>query len=174
MKLINITEPKEKNISIAFGIDLGTTNSLISMLDNNGKIIIFKDKDSNYLIPSIVNYLDNNQIQVGKNQNDKSCTISSIKRLMGKSFQDVKRSDLLFNIADKGDNNIYMKKQDNTYVTPVEVSAEILKKLCQIVKDNSNLDVKKVVITVPAYFDEVARKATKMLHILLILRYYVY
>ncbi|QGR02508.1 Fe-S protein assembly chaperone HscA [Ehrlichia ruminantium] len=164
MELVNITDPEEENISIAFGIDLGTTNSLISMLDShNGKVIIFKDKDGNSLIPSIVSYLDSNQVQVGKNSNDNGYTISSIKRLMGKSVKDIDQlsSELLFNTVDIGDNNIYIKKQDNTYATPVEISAEILKKLCQIVKDSSNLDVKKVVITVPAYFDEVARKATK-------------
>ncbi|GAT76255.1 chaperone protein hscA-like protein [Ehrlichia ruminantium] len=161
MKLINITEPQEKRISIAFGIDLGTTNSLISMVDDNGQIIIFKDQNGNSLIPSIVSYLDDHRVEVGKNHNDdKSCTISSVKRLMGKSIEDIKQSDIFFNIANTKD-NIYIRKQDNTYVTPVEVSAEILKKLCQIVKDSSNLDVKKVVITVPAYFDEVARKATK-------------
>ena len=162
MQLINIIEP-ENNKSLAFGIDLGTTNSLISMIDSNGQVIIFSDEYGNSLIPSIVNYTENNDVEVGNNHTNSKCRISSVKRLMGKSIKDVQElsSDLLFNITDKEDGNIYIKKADNSYVTPVEVSAEILKKLCKIVKDSTNLEVKKVVITVPAYFDETARKATK-------------
>ncbi|WDM84876.1 Fe-S protein assembly chaperone HscA [Ehrlichia sp. JZT12] len=163
MQLINITEPENNKITcLAFGIDLGTTNSLISMVDSNGQVIIFSDEHGNSLIPSIVNYTANNEVQVGHNYSNSKCSISSIKRLMGKSIKDIKElsSDLLFHITDKGD-GIHINKQDNTHVTPVEVSAEILKKLCQIVKDSTNLEVKKVVITVPAYFDEAARKATK-------------
>ena len=161
MQLINITEPKTNENTLAFGIDLGTTNSLISMIDSEGKTIIFSDENGRFLIPSTVSYT-NNQVEVGNNYSHDN-TISSIKRLMGKSIKDINElsSELLFNIIDQGNNNIYIKKQDRTYVTPVEVSAEILKKLCKIVKDSTNLEVKKVVITVPAYFDEAARKATK-------------
>ncbi|AHX07596.1 Fe-S protein assembly chaperone HscA [Ehrlichia chaffeensis] len=160
MQLVNITEPETSEKVLAFGIDLGTTNSLISMIDSEGKIIIFSDEDGKFLISSTVSYI-NNQIQVGKKYSNKA--ICSVKRLMGKSIKDIKKLslDLPFHIIDKGDNNIYIDKQDGTYVTPVEVSAEILKKLCKIVKDSTNLEVKKVVITVPAYFDETARKATK-------------
>ncbi|MGN7619248.1 MAG: Fe-S protein assembly chaperone HscA [Ehrlichia sp.] len=160
MQLINITEPNNRN-TLAFGIDLGTTNSLISMVDSKGKVIIFSDENGKFLIPSTVTYTDH-QVQVGQNYH-RSKTIYSVKRLMGKSIKDIKElpSDLLFYLTDKGDNNIYISKQDGTYVTPTEVSAEILKKLCRIVKDGTNLEVKKVVITVPAYFDETARKATK-------------
>lgn len=143
MQLINITEPKTNENTLAFGIDLGTTNSLISMIDNEGKTIIFSDENGRFLIPSTVSYI-NNQVEVGKNYSNDN-TISSIKRLMGKSIKDINElsSELLFNITDQGNNNIYIKKQDGTYVTPVEVSAEILKKLCKIVKDSTNLEVKK-------------------------------
>ncbi|AHX04693.1 Fe-S protein assembly chaperone HscA [Ehrlichia japonica] len=160
MQLINITDPKTNINTLAFGIDLGTTNSLISMVDSEGKVIIFSDNNGKSLIPSTVSYTDN-QIQVGKNHSNQ--TISSVKRLMGKSTKDINKlsSELPFHITDKGDNNIYINKQDGTCVTPVEVSAEILKQLCKLVKNSSNLEVKKVVITVPAYFDEAARKATK-------------
>ncbi|AHC39212.1 Fe-S protein assembly chaperone HscA [Ehrlichia muris] len=160
MQLINITDPKTNKNTLAFGIDLGTTNSLISMVDSEGKVIIFSDDNGKSLIPSTVSYTDN-QIQVGKTHSNQ--TISSVKRLMGKSIKDINKlsSELPFHITDKGDNNIYINKQDGTCVTPVEVSAEILKQLCKIVKNSSNLEVKKVVITVPAYFDEAARKATK-------------
>ncbi|CEI85473.1 Fe-S protein assembly chaperone HscA [Ehrlichia minasensis] len=161
MQLINITEPQINDNTLAFGIDLGTTNSLISMIDSEGKIIIFQDENGKFLIPSTVSYI-NNEVQVGTHHSNNN-TISSIKRLMGKSIKDISElsSELLFNIIDQGNNDIYIRKQDGTYVTPVEVSAEILKKLCKIVKDSTNLEVKKVVITVPAYFDEAARKATK-------------
>ena len=160
MQLINIIDPKINKNTSAFGIDLGTTNSLISMVDSEGKVIIFSDNNGKSLIPSTVSYTDN-QIQVGKNHSNQ--TISSVKRLMGKSIKDINKLslELPFHITDKGDNNIYINKQDGTCVTPVEVSAEILKQLCKIVKNSSNLEVKKVVITVPAYFDEAARKATK-------------
>ncbi|KJV68815.1 Fe-S protein assembly chaperone HscA [Candidatus Neoehrlichia procyonis] len=159
MQLIDITDSKDTHHHISFGIDLGTTNSLIAMVDNNGHTIIFEDKNNQSLIPSIVNY-NNNCITVGCDADkNHTSTLYSIKRLMGKNISDIQNSKLPFKIVES--NNDLHLIVDNRTVTPVEVSSEILKKLCNIVKNKIGVTVKKAVITVPAYFDDIARKATK-------------
>jgi molecular chaperone HscA len=151
MALLQIYEPgqSDKNQDeneIIIGIDLGTTNSLVGIIED-GKARILADENGQNIIPSIVTYDDGKTV------------ISSIKRLMGKSFSDAKNYDLPFKIADEKTLRIIVGDRK---IRPEEISAEILKKLKNIAEKNLKTEIKKAVITVPAYFDEAAKNATKL------------
>lgn len=150
MPLINISEPinqEEKQEEIIVGIDLGTTNSLIAMIDENKKSVFFKDDNNKEIIPSIVKI---NGVE-----------ILSIKRLMGRSFDEVKDQKFPFEVK-KGENNSIKISIQNQEFSPEEISAKILVNLKNIAEKNLKTEVKKAVITVPAYFDEGAKNATKL------------
>lgn len=142
MKLYELTEPSQatavelasENVN-AVGIDLGTTNSLIA-ISKAGITEIISGEDGNFL-PSIVGFLDGKAV-VGKNALNLPAKILSVKRFMGDAAQ-----------------QIFLDK------TPVELSAEILRALKLRAEKHLGTTVKKAVITVPAYFDENARQATK-------------
>ncbi len=142
MKLYELTEPSQEtavelaseNVN-AVGIDLGTTNSLIA-ISKGGVTEIISGEDGNFL-PSIVGFLDGKAV-VGKNALNLPAKIMSVKRFMGDAAQ-----------------QIFLDK------TPVELSAEILRALKLRAEKHLETTVKKAVITVPAYFDENARQATK-------------
>jgi len=161
MALLQITEPGlEKDHQIAneiiIGIDLGTTNSLLGVVIDE-EVKILSDENSQNIIPSIVAYDRlGNLAGVGLNV-DGDIKISSIKRLMGKSFDDVKNDNLPFKIID--DKGLRIVVGDRK-IRPEEVSAEILKYLKNIAEKELNQELKKAVITVPAYFDEAAKNAT--------------
>ena len=149
----NIVEPKKK---FSVGIDLGTTNSLIAERVDK-KIDIFSDSED-MLIPSVVSEI-NGQLVIGKSNIDGS--VSSIKRLIGLTSKDT--SDINFN-------NLLL---DTTQETPtvnlgkskynaVELSCEILKHLCNIAAKIKEQIVDSAVITVPAYFNDMQRQATKL------------
>ncbi len=163
MSLLQIQEPgkiqedQEANETI-IGIDLGTTNSLVGIV-RDGKVEILADENGNNIIPSIVNYdLSGNLIGVGL-KIDSGINISSIKRLMGKNFSDIKITDFPFQIADEKTLRIIV---GNRKIRPEEISSEILKYLRNIAEKKLNLKIHKAVITVPAYFDEAAKNATKL------------
>ncbi|WP_265034426.1 MULTISPECIES: Hsp70 family protein [unclassified Wolbachia] len=156
MQPIQISEPNSNEV--VFGIDLGTTNSLIAMVNKAGNVEIFKDEQGRELLPSVISYEDNTLktgCNVGRN------AIYSIKRLMGKSVEELNKEGLNFEIDNESEKVIRVKCAEEKYLTPVEISAEILKALCERVKKSKGLEVKKAVITVPAYFDDSARNATK-------------
>ncbi|WP_410541778.1 Hsp70 family protein [Wolbachia endosymbiont (group A) of Beris morrisii] len=156
MQPIQISEPNSSEV--VFGIDLGTTNSLIAMVNKAGNAEIFKDEQGRELLPSVISYEDNTLktgCNVGRN------AIYSIKRLMGKSVEELNKEGLNFEIDNESEKVIRVKCAEEKYLTPVEISAEILKALCERVKKSKGLEVKKAVITVPAYFDDSARNATK-------------
>ncbi|MDG7056302.1 MAG: Hsp70 family protein [Wolbachia endosymbiont of Meromenopon meropis] len=156
MRPIQISEPNLNDV--AFGIDLGTTNSLIAIVNEAGKIEIFKDEQGRKLLPSVLSYKDN-ILKTGYNID--SGAIYSIKRLMGKSVKDLNKDEINFEIDDESEKVIRVKCSEEKYLTPIEISAEILKSLCERVKKSTGMKVKKAVITVPAYFDDSARNATK-------------
>lgn len=157
MNLIQITEPssrkiKKKVISDAIGIDLGTTNSLVSIVEND-KAVIIGD-----IVPSIVSYIKD-EIAVGKKHQD-GINFYSIKRLMGKNKNDIDNK-IKYPIAEDSGNNIFFNIHGKK-ITPEEISSEILKCLKTIAEDYLKKEVTKAVITVPAYFDDAARNATKL------------
>ncbi|WP_341819322.1 Hsp70 family protein [Wolbachia endosymbiont (group A) of Brachyopa scutellaris] len=156
MQPIQISEPNSSEV--VFGIDLGNTNSLIAMVDKAGNVEIFEDKQGRELLPSALSY-ENNTLKTGYDVGQNA--IYSIKRLMGKSVEELNKEGVNFEIDHESEKVIRIKCAEEKYLTPVEISAEILKALCERVKKSKGLEVKKAVITVPAYFDDSARNATK-------------
>ncbi|MBA8770403.1 Hsp70 family protein [Wolbachia pipientis] len=156
MQPIQISEPNSSEV--VFGIDLGTTNSLIAMVNKAGNVEIFKDKQGRELLPSALSY-ENNTLKTGYDVGQNA--IYSIKRLMGKSVEELNKEGVNFEIDHESEKVIRIKCAEEKYLTPVEISAEILKALCKRVEESTEIKVKKAVITVPAYFDDSARNATK-------------
>ncbi|MDR0773050.1 MAG: Fe-S protein assembly chaperone HscA [Wolbachia pipientis] len=156
MQPIQISEPNSSEV--VFGIDLGTTNSLIAMVNKAGNVEIFKDEQGRELLPSVISY-ENNTLKTGCDVGQNA--IYSIKRLMGESVEELNKEGLNFEIDNESEKVIRVKCSEEKYLTPVEISAEILKALCERVKKSTGIKVKKAVITVPAYFNDSARNATK-------------
>ncbi|PJB15073.1 MAG: molecular chaperone DnaK [Flavobacteriales bacterium CG_4_9_14_3_um_filter_32_8] len=148
------------------GIDLGTTNSCVSVMEGNEPVVI-PNSEGKRTTPSIVAFLDGGERAVGdpaKRQaiTNPEKTISSIKRFMGNSFDqvtsEIKRS--AYKVV-KGDNNTPRVKIDDRLYTPQEISAMILQKMKKTAEDYLGMTVNEAVITVPAYFNDAQRQATK-------------
>ncbi len=158
----------KKDNSVIVGIDLGTTNSLVSYI-KDGKAIAVKDKSgTNTLVPSIVSFAPSGEILVGEQARmnlilHPERTIYSVKRLLGKSYADIqgRRSKLGYTIIEDDTDALVKIQIDDKFYTPVELSAEILKFLKQRVEEELGLPVTKAVITVPAYFNDTQRQSTK-------------
>jgi molecular chaperone HscA len=148
------TEPHKRKITL--GIDLGTTNSLVATFVNGSPQII-KDGDHN-LIPSKVDY-SAEKISVGNQIEENSLPITSIKRLIGKGIDDIDVDELSFDIKTI-DKNIFVSTPIGLK-SPVDISSEILSKLKQLATNYFNDEIYGAVITVPAYFDDGQRQATK-------------
>lgn len=154
-------QPHAEDDDIAVGIDLGTTNSLVAIA-RDGKPEVITDEHGNSLHPSIVAYLANGAVITGGNARESGGqVVSSIKRYMGKSASDIKKvaGQHLHNII-PGEGMVRLDIAGRK-LTPVEISAEILKSLKIIAEKALGKDVSKAVITVPAYFDDSARAATR-------------
>ncbi|OWZ25266.1 Fe-S protein assembly chaperone HscA [Wolbachia endosymbiont of Wuchereria bancrofti] len=156
MRPIQISEPNSNEV--VFGIDLGTTNSLIAVVNKAGNVEIFKDDQGRELLPSVISY-ENNTLKTGYDVGQNA--IYPIKRLMGKSVEDLNKEGINLEIDNESEKIIRVKCSEDKYLTPIEISAEILKALCERVKKSTGMEVRKAVITVPAYFDDSARNATK-------------
>jgi len=159
MALIQISDPDsspsiKKQFSV--GIDLGTSNSLIAESINK-KVTFFKN-DKSELIPSIV-YESKKKILVGDTKESQS--VKSIKRLMGLSSQEVSSLNIDNLNLDLTKDLPYVIINDQKKSAP-EISSIILSHLCDIAKKHKNLSVESAVITVPAYFNDVQRQATKL------------
>ena len=148
------------------GIDLGTTNSCVAVMEGNEPVVI-PNSEGRRTTPSIVAFTDNNERKVGdpaKRQAiiNPSKTISSIKRLMGESFDAVanERERATYQIV-KGDNNTPRVKIDDRLYTPQEISAMVLQKMKKTAEEYLGQEVTEAVITVPAYFNDSQRQATK-------------
>ena len=148
------------------GIDLGTTNSCVSVMEGNEPVVI-PNSEGRRTTPSIVAFLDNGERKVGdpaKRQaitNPKN-TISSIKRFMGETFDRVTREkDRVPYEVVKGDNNTPRVKIGDRLYTPQEISALVLQKMKKTAEDYLGYEVSEAVITVPAYFNDSQRQATK-------------
>ena len=166
MALLQISEPGKSTMPHehrrVVGIDLGTTNSLVASVISGSPAILIQDDKSN-LLPSVV-YYSKNTVQVGNEardhqSNDAENTISSVKRLIGKTIDDVNQVNFPLNLSD-GDGVINIKTS-NGMKNPIEVSAEILKMLRTAAENNLGGELMGAVVTVPAYFDDAQRQATK-------------
>ena len=148
------------------GIDLGTTNSVVSIMEG-GEVKVIENQEGSRLTPSVVAYTDKGDILVGdpaKRQavmNPKK-TIYSIKRFMGRRHSEVEAEEKIVPYQVVGGANDYVKVQigDKQY-TPPEISALVLRKLKEAAENYLGHKVNKAVITVPAYFNDAQRQATK-------------
>ena len=171
MVLMQISEPglsSESAISkkLALGIDLGTTNSLIAF-KNGKKVSLIGDENGDALIPSVVHFPENGSVIVGENAKNKLNidplnTVSSVKRLIGRGKKDLLNKSNFFPYKfDLSDDRFLKVETRKGIFSPVEISSEILKFLNKRALDFLKRDIDGVVITVPAYFDEAQRQATK-------------
>ncbi|MEC7389499.1 MAG: Fe-S protein assembly chaperone HscA [Pseudomonadota bacterium] len=171
MVLMQISEPglsSESAISkkLALGIDLGTTNSLIAF-KNGKKVSLIGDENGDALIPSVVHFPENGSVIVGENAKNKLNidplnTVSSVKRLIGRGKKDLLNKSNFFPYKfDLSDDRFLKVETRKGIFSPVEISSEILKFLNKRALEFLKRDVDGVVITVPAYFDEAQRQATK-------------
>ena len=148
------------------GIDLGTTNSCVSVMEGNEPVVI-ANSEGKRTTPSIVAFIEGGERKVGdpaKRQaiTNPTKTINSIKRFMGASFDDMKAEikRVPYDIV-KGDNNTPRVKIDDRTYTPQEISAMILQKMKKTAEDYLGHEVTEAVVTVPAYFNDSQRQATK-------------
>ncbi|MEZ5026283.1 MAG: molecular chaperone DnaK [Chitinophagales bacterium] len=148
------------------GIDLGTTNSCVSVMEGNEPVVITTDEGQRTL-PSIVGFLENGERKVGapaKRQaiTNPTNTVSSIKRFMGKHFSDTDKEQRYVSYkVEKGDNDTVRVRLHDRLYTPQEISAIILQKCKKMAEDYLGQTVTEAVITVPAYFNDSERQATK-------------
>ena len=148
------------------GIDLGTTNSCVAVLEGNEPVVI-PNEEGRRTTPSVVAFLKNGERKVGdpaKRQaiTNPQNTISSVKRFMGRRFDEVteEMTHISYKVV-KGDNNTVRIDIDGRPYTPQEISAMILQKMKKTAEDYLGQEVKEAVITVPAYFNDAQRQATK-------------
>ncbi|MFT7688708.1 MAG: molecular chaperone HscA, partial [Candidatus Azotimanducaceae bacterium] len=148
------------------GIDLGTTNSLIATV-KAGVAQTLPDAEGEHLLPSVVRYLKDGTHKVGKTalaaaEFDAGNTVLSVKRLLGRGLDDVQKlgEQMPYDFA-VSEGGMPLIKTASGNVSPVEVSAVILQNLARRAEETLDGDLDGVVITVPAYFDEAQRQATK-------------
>ena len=148
------------------GIDLGTTNSCVAVLEGNEPVVIAND-EGRRTTPSVVGFLKNGERKVGDPAKRQAITnpvntIMSVKRFMGRRYDEVTNeiTHWSYKVA-KGDNNTVRIDIDGRLYTPQEISAMILQKMKKTAEDYLGQEVTEAVITVPAYFNDAQRQATK-------------
>jgi len=166
--LQNNTTKKESSVIV--GIDLGTTNSLVAYIDakNAEAVAIQNEENSHKLVPSIIHFGDNDVVNVGNDAKkqlvkDPQNTIYSVKRLMGKSYTDVANYSKYFgySIIDNDTESLVKIKVNKRFYTPIELSSLILSQLKERAEKFLQKPVRQAVITVPAYFNDAQRQATR-------------
>ena len=167
MALLQIAEPGMSEAPhqrrLAIGIDLGTTHSLVASV-RSGEPVVLRDEQGEGLLPSAVRYLPDGSVRIGRaaleaQTLDPRNTIVSVKRLMGRGHADVMSLKGSWELVDAP--GMVRVRTVQGELSPVEVSAQILAKLRQLAEDALADDIVGAVITVPAYFDEAQRQATK-------------
>ena len=155
------------NSETVIGIDLGTTNSLIASINPEDRSAYCITTNGDSIVPSAIHF-ENDAILVGKQAIEKMVdqpenTIYSIKRLMGKSYSDLESHTDFFNyqLIDDGDDQLVKIKIHGKQYNPIELSALVLKELKEMAEKQLSQTVSKVVITVPAYFNDTQRQATR-------------
>ncbi len=153
-------------MSKIIGIDLGTTNSCVSVMEGNEPVVI-PNAEGNRTTPSIVAFIEGGERKVGdaaKRQaiTNPTKTIYSIKRFMGESFSKMAKEikNVPYKVV-KGDNDTPRVKIDGKLYTPQEISAMVLQKMKKTAEDYLGTSVTEAVVTVPAYFNDAQRQATK-------------
>ena len=166
---INISTGSLQQQEMIVGIDLGTTNSLVAIIHpESKKPVVLKEHDGNALVPSVLHFDTSGSITVGDEAKkyliaEPQNTIFSVKRLMGKSYNDVKEHGSFFTykvIDDDTESLVKIQVADKFY-SPIELSSSILIELKTRAEHILKTQVTKAVITVPAYFNDAQRQATR-------------
>ena len=166
---INISTGSLQQQEMIVGIDLGTTNSLVAIIHPvSREPVALKEHDSSSLVPSIVHFGLNKQVIVGEEAKkyliaEPQNTIFSVKRLMGKSYNDIKGNTPFFTykVIDDDTERLVKVQVGDQFYSPIELSSLILKELKHRAEHILKTPVTKAVITVPAYFNDAQRQATR-------------
>lgn len=166
---INLATGSLQQNEVIVGIDLGTTNSLIAIVREDSKTpIALRETDGLTLVPSIVHFDEYGNPIVGNAAKEQLVahperTIYSVKRLMGKAYKDVAADANFFtyNVIDDGTDALVKVQIGDKFYSPIELSALILKELKKRAEHILKINVSKAVITVPAYFNDAQRQATR-------------
>jgi len=166
---INISTGSLQKEEMIVGIDLGTTNSLVAIIHPDSRQpIALQEHNSSSLVPSVIYFAANNQVVVGEEARqylitEPQNTIFSIKRLMGKSYNDVRERSSFFTykVIDDDTERLVKVQVGDRFYSPIELSSLILKELRARAEHILKTTVTKAVITVPAYFNDSQRQATR-------------
>lgn len=166
---INIATGSLQQAEMIVGIDLGTTNSLVAIVHPETKQpICLKEHNASSIVPSIIYFDENNNIIIGEEAHQQleinpANTIFSAKRLMGKSYNDIKNNASFFSykVIDDNTESLVKVQVNNRFYSPIDLSSFILKELKNRAEHILKTPVTKAVITVPAYFNDAQRQATR-------------
>ena len=165
---INLSTGSLQKAEMIVGIDLGTTNSLVAIIHpESKKAVALKEHNSASLVPSIIHF-DSNAVEVGEEARhylitDPSNTIFSVKRLMGKSYNDIRNRAEFFTykVYEEDSERLVKVQVGDKFYSPIELSSFILKELKNRAEHILKTPITKAVITVPAYFNDSQRQATR-------------
>jgi len=153
--------------TIIVGIDLGTTNSLVAVM-NGEKPLVIQGDQKDALVPSMIFFDPSGEVYVGQSArskviSDPTRTIFSVKRLMGKSYNDISdfKENYSYNVIEEDEDKLVKIEVDGKFYSPIDLSALLLKELKARVEKHVGSEVSKAVITVPAYFNDTQRQATR-------------
>lgn len=165
---INLATGSIQKEEIIVGIDLGTTNSLVAFINPESQPQVINDAGKGVLVPSIVHFSEAGDITVGNEAKeylttDPQNTIFSVKRLLGRSYKDIENYKNFFSykVIDDNTESLVKMKVGEKFYTPIELSALILKELKARAEHALKTPVNRAVITVPAYFNDSQRQATR-------------
>ena len=165
---INLATGSIQKEEIIVGIDLGTTNSLVAFINPDKNPQVINDTGKGVLVPSIVHFSDAGDITVGNDAKeylttDPYNTIFSVKRLLGRSYKDIEnyKSFFSYKVIDDDSESLVKIKVGDKFYTPIELSGLILKELKTRAEHALKTPVNRAVITVPAYFNDSQRQATR-------------
>ena len=165
---INIATGSVQKEELIVGIDLGTTNSLVAFINPEGHPQVINDTGKGLLVPSVIHFQNDGHVIVGNEAkefliSDPQNTIFSVKRLLGRSFKDIESHSSLFSykIIDDDRESLVKIKVGDKFYSPIELSGMILKELKERAEHALKTAVNRAVITVPAYFNDSQRQATR-------------
>jgi molecular chaperone HscA len=165
---INLATGSLQKEEIIVGIDLGTTNSLVAFINPDKEPKVINDAGKGVLVPSIVHFGPPGEITVGNEAKnylitDPQNTIFSVKRLLGRSYKDIENHKDFFSykVIDDDSESLVKIKVGDTFYTPIELSGLILKELKERAEHALKTPVNRAVVTVPAYFNDSQRQATR-------------
>ncbi|WP_411274492.1 Fe-S protein assembly chaperone HscA [Daejeonella sp.] len=165
---INLATGSVQKEEIIVGIDLGTTNSLVAFISPDGKPQVINDTGKGVLVPSVIHFKPDGSVIVGNDAkeyliSDPQNTIFSVKRLLGRSYRDLETHKNLFSykIIDDNTESLVKINAGGKYYTPIELSGMILRELKDRAEHALKTPVNRAVITVPAYFNDSQRQATR-------------